>query len=351
MKTEFKSLHYVTKSKFVRSIFLPIVSIFLIAVIAIVLVVFFSFTSEINKSIIADRQQQLDVIEKTISQRMSEAASIGYNIVADTSFYTSPVEGVENTGYEMYRTLERYLVGNDFIQYLAFYRRSEPETIYTSKGTLTFHDFWQSYLDFDEYSEEEYLDYITSCSNTQLLPMNTSSDKETAYFTYCYALPQFTTEPQAYILMYIPQSELETLLQTQISDCSGIAGILDQNGNTIYQTSTLSEVGELNLNGLDRVNGVSYISINREKYIVQESISSYNGWTYVSIIRHGDMISSVASKQRIFILLLFILMAVVLFAMFACIIVQYKPISKLPWNIMIWKAEKKMATLLMREVY
>ena len=106
-KIHMDTLRNMIKSKFVRTIFLRVVLIFLTVIIAITAIVFFSFASEINKSFMAERQKQLDVIENTISKRMNEISSIAYNVGNDRTFYLGAVADEKFSGYEMSKTHEK----------------------------------------------------------------------------------------------------------------------------------------------------------------------------------------------------------------------------------------------------
>ena len=315
----------ITKSKFVRSIFLKIVAIFLIFIIAIIAIVFFSFTSEINRNILAERQKQLDTIEDTISKRMEEISSIAYNIGKDKSFYLEAVTDDKNTGYEMSNTLERYLVGNDFIEHLAYYRLSEPNTIYASSGQLSFRNFWSTYLGVDDATAQEYIKRIQNTTKIELNYISLGTEKQ-SFFSYICPLPQFSQNPQAYVLMLIPISEVKPILESQLTNCYGDVAILDETGTEIYHMSNLKHKTPLSLSGLEEE---TYFTHDGERYILQTTKSSSNSWTYVSAIRLNDIVSKVAYQQIIFIILLLVLMLAAIFTMLMYIIKEYKPISNL----------------------
>ena len=321
------SFHYLTKSKFVRSMFLQVLSIFLIVGIAIVVMVFFSFASEINKNIIAEKQKQLAVIEDTISKRMEEISSIAYNIGKDPTFYLEPVDGAKYSGYEMANTLERYLIGNGFIQYLAYHRLSEPDRLYTSRGEISFQGFWRTYLHLDEQTTEGIIQSIRGLTSPEVTAFSFGEDQ--AYFAYTYPLPQFSQHPQAFVLMMIPLSDVAPLLETQLMNSSGVVAVFDASGKEIYRMSTLEKTLALDPSRYADTEGEAYETIDGKKYVVQKRVSESNGWTYLSVIRLNDIVSGLASRQLLFIVLLLALMFVAVFAMLVCIAVQYRPISKL----------------------
>lgn len=189
MEKQTNLFRHITKSKFVRNVFLRSLAIFLAVGIAIAAIVFYSFTSEIESSMIADRLKQLALIEDTISKRMAEITSIAYNIGTDSAFYMEPVAGDRYSDYEMSNTLARYLVGNRFIYYLAYYRISEPDKLYISKGVLSFMDFWTTYLHLDEETARENIRGIRQITEPEVV--SRSFGPGNTYFSYVCPLPQF----------------------------------------------------------------------------------------------------------------------------------------------------------------
>ncbi|NLG03845.1 MAG: hypothetical protein GX567_08485, partial [Clostridia bacterium] len=292
------------KSKFVRTVFLRIILIILIVIIAVIAIVFFFFTSEIRNSILSERQKQLDVINDTISERMEAATSIAYNIGTDESFYLESVEKEKYSGTVMSKTLERYLVGNDFIEHLAYYRISDPDVLYTSKGEISFIDFLCSFMRFDQTTAQTCIDEIQS-TNKVVVKSFLSEKAERHYFTYLCPLPQFSKNPQAFVIMLIPEHVLSDVLETQLMHYTGEVLIYNALGEELYKISNLTKDIPLSLSEL---NASETLVIDGSRYMIQKSVSDSNGWTYVSIIRMSDIISGVAQKQIIFIVLLLILM-------------------------------------------
>lgn len=315
----------VFKSKFIRSIGLQVICIFLIVIILVIALVFFSFTSEINNRIIGEKEKQLAVIEENISTRMEEVASISYNIGDDKLFYYGEMTDTEYSGYEIASTLERYLVGNEFIDYLAYYKLSEPDTIYTAKGELGFKDFWIAYFGVDEEQTDAYIDMIQSCKEIHV-DMVSSEKGQGLYMTYTYPLPPLSQTPQAFVLMLISIQDIEPLLSSQFNNCHGKISIFDQQGREIYSYSNAEE--ELPIT-ITMQNGEKYTSKEGNKYVVQQRISDSNGWTYVSFIGLDDIMSESANQQLLFILLLLAVMFIALSITLVSIINQFKPISNL----------------------
>lgn len=317
-------LRYITKSKFLRSLFLQIVSIFLIVVILVIGIAFFSFATEIKNNVITERQIYLGVIENTVSRRMQEITSISYNVGTDMSFYLSAVDK-DSAGYEMSNSLKKYLVGNDFIEHLAYYKLSEPDILYTSTGKLSFSSFWSSYLGIDEATGNDLIKSIQSCREPEARLIS-FGDEESSFFAYTYPLPQFSENPQAFVLILVPQSKVTPVAENQLANCFGKFAVFDSSGKEIYSLSNLDVDIPIDVLS-DEVEET--FSFGGKDYVTLRAKSESNGWTYVSVIRLNDIISSVASKQMLFIVLLFALMIAAVFVILACVVNLYKPINSL----------------------
>lgn len=316
------------KTKFIRSILLWMIVIFLVIILSVITIVSFFFTSEINKSIVTEKQKQLEMIESTITKRMEEVSSIAYNLSVDSSLYMETVPELQYSAYEINQILRRYLGGNDFIEHLVYYRLSEPDIVHASSGELTFEDFWSTYLNFQNDTAADFRSRVTETTGIQILPVMTGKNNR-SYFTYVSGVPQFSSTPQAFIVMMIPVDNVQTILETQLNNCFGTVAIYDIAGNPIYETGNLN--GEALVEARkNRDEGTFFWQ--GKKYLVQKTVSSGNNWTYISTVRLNDIESEVVYKQLIFIAVLVILMMIAIAAMLICIAFKYKPIMNLILN-------------------
>ena len=314
------------KSGFVRSIVTRVLAIFIIVSILIASAAFFSFTAEIRKSILQDRQKQLATVEKTISDRMEEITSIAYNIGNDPAFYLEPVDDSPTSGREMSRMLARYLVGNSFIEHLAYCRTAEPDKIYISTGERSLSEFFTTSFGMEESAARWTIDQIYGENKTSIHVMG---DGDGAYFTYTYPLPQLAEKPRAHVLMMIPVREVRPLLETLLVNGNGEAAVFDADGREIYSTGALDD--ELDLTAFVK-NGSpeeAYKAPSGRRYVLQKVVSAENSWTYVSVVRHSDTLSGLANKQIAFIAFILLLLVAAIVIMLVSIISQYRPISNL----------------------
>lgn len=311
---------------FVRSVITRVLAIFIVVSIVIASIAFFSFTAEIRSFALADRQRQLASVEKMISGKMEEITSIAYHIGNDPVFYLEPVEHDPTSGMEMSKILKRYLVGNSFIEHLAFCRMAEPDTIYTSNGERSLSEFFVSSFGMDMETAAKTVQSIQSATETRVAVTGTGED---AYFAYGYPLPQLSVKPRAQILMMIPVKNVRPLFDSLLSSLNGEAVVFDAGGQEIYRIGNVDD--ELPLADYAKKGGAEQTckSASGQKYVLQKVVSDSNGWTYVSVIRRADTLSGLANKQLAFLVTMLLLLAVMTVVMLLSIIAQYKPISKL----------------------
>ena len=259
---------------------------------------------------------------------MDELSSIAYHIGADPVFYLEPLPDRAYSGYEMSSTLARYLVGNSFIEHLAYYRLSEPDKIYISSGERSLTEFFCTSFGMSREAAEENIRHIRASTQTDIRMIRYGKEGN-AFFSHLYPLPQLSAKPQAFVLALIPVKRVAPLLDTLLSDGDSAVAVFDAHGNEIYRKGTLDESFPLRDHALDGGAAEERIPFGGKRYILQRVISDSNGWTYVSVIRQNAALSGVANKQLVVIFLLLILVFVAISAMLLSIIVQYRSISKL----------------------
>lgn len=319
---------YIRKSEFVRSIFLRTVAVFLIVLILVVGVFYFSFGVEINRAVMSGCRRQLEDMEAAVSSRMEEVMSIAFSVSQDSTFLLEPVAGEKYSGYAMSGTLARCLVGNRFIEYLAYYRLSEPDMLYSSCGELSFHRFWDAYLHADNMTEADYLAAIVESTGERLLPPVSDGEGE-SYFTYVYPLPQFSAEPRAFVLALIPEQEFTGILSAQLTSRHGQVALLDAGGRLITQVSTLDRTVALQPPAGDGRYAEDLMREGGSRYLVQKQVSPVNGWTYLSTVRMGDILSRLASTQILVLVAVVLLMLVAVWSILTGVVSKYEPIRQL----------------------
>lgn len=332
-----KKIKHLMLSEFSRSIITPLISLFLLLVTVITMTVFVYFVTELRTNIEDSKRKQLELIAVNMSSRLREIESISYHISADKNFLLRPISDRENSGYEMSEMLKRLLAGNNFIAYLTYYRMFDPLKLYTSSGEMSYHNFWKGVIELEGYTEEGFLELIKDTKETTIIPL-TKSAKSGAYLTVINPIPQYSSRPVAFVTSFISGSQMRLIVGTLFTDCYGEVLIFDRHGNLVYeggntQKNLYSQIAEAR----EYLGEKNYFTtvIDGEKYMVQRHISSYNNWTYLSIIRMSDIMSNLHSKQHAFLLISFFILLLSIITTLVCILRKYSPINQLAEQVMV----------------
>jgi AraC-like DNA-binding protein/flagellar basal body-associated protein FliL len=325
------------KSKFAKSIVIPLISIFVVVLAVIVFIVFRSFTSEIKANAIDKKMQQLSNTEQSITARISEVNSISLNISEDSQFSFVPLLSKKYSGYEMAKSLQKLLVGNSFVSYLSYYRTSETDKIYTSKGEMQFHTFWNSYINFADESEEQYLDQIKVQTGRKVFPVMDSKNGK-SFLTIIYPIPLLTSHPSAYVITYIDGKNIDNIASSLFADCQGEILIYDLNDVLIYNyvssgKDSLQEEMKDKVEKLTKEKPYCYLTVKNQDYILLKHKSSYNGWSYISLIRKGDITGSLTAKQVGFLLILITITVLAIVAVMALVLFNYQFVNRLAQTV------------------
>lgn len=326
------------KSKFARSIVVPLILIFVIVLAAIIVMVFSSFISEMKSNVLERKVQQLKGTEQSITARISEVNSISYHVSQDSQFSFIPLDSARfYSGYEISKSLKNLLVGNGLISYLSYYRISEADKVYTSVGEMLFHTFWNGYIGLDDETEEQYLDQIRNIRNRKVLPLKMNK-KGTKYMTMILPIPIYANTPSAYVLTYVNGEKLDDIASALYADCKGELLVYDLEDTLIYSFISEGYDGvpdemqkEFYLLAQNEDNG--NISYGGKDYLLLTYQSDYNGWKYVALISKDDITGSLTSKQINFLLLLFSVMVLAIIATIACVLYNYRFINRLAFHI------------------
>lgn len=319
-----------TKTGFVRSVVTRMLAIFIVVSVIITGVAFFSFTAEIRRSMLNDKLKQLDSLERTISDRMDAVTSIAYNIGNDSAFYFEPIPGHETSSLEMSKVLGRYLVGNGFIEHLAYCRTAEPDVIYTSKGTRSLSEFFINDLSMNKAIVPQLIQAIHETAVTKTV---FTGNGDHAYFSYAYPLPQLAQKPRAHVLVMIPEKKARALIEALLINNNGEVAVFDADGGEIYSVGNPDDKLDLSDFVKSGETEEEYTSASGQKYVLQKTVSSSNRWTYVCVTRHSDTLKGLANKQLAFIIFVLLLLFGAITVMLVIIVYQYRPISKLAAQI------------------
>ncbi len=326
MKNDRQAFSDLQTSGFIRSIITRVLSIFVLVSLVIAAVAFISFTGEIRRSMLLDKKKQLVSVEQAISKRMDEIVSIAYSIGNDPVFYMKPVAVDSASGREMSAMLGRYLVGNRFIEHLAYCRTAEPDIIYTSRGERSLSEFLASSIGTAQADIPGIIRAIHGIDKTQII---LAGGQENGFFAFAYPLPQLSDNPQAHVLMMIPVSGVRPLFEALLMNGNGRAAVFDADGTVIFSVSGEAEAIDLTAFVVGDEAEAEYTSPSGQQYSLQKVVSPTNQWTYAFAMRRSDTLTGLANKQIAFIAFILIALVAAVLVMLAIVIARFQPIRRL----------------------
>ncbi|MDL2232194.1 helix-turn-helix domain-containing protein [Ruminococcaceae bacterium OttesenSCG-928-L11] len=329
------SLSHVLKTKFARTIAIPVILIFIGLMVSVLTVTFTSFVSELKENAYIAKLEQLQAIEGSITARIRELNSISDHIQNDMPFTFTPLDDKQYNGYTLTKTLQRLLVGNDFISYLVYHRVSQPDHLLTSVGEISTRSFWNAYVGYQDTDEQDFFAQLHTITDRQILPMRQTQNND-AYMTIVYPIPMYARNPKAYVLSYISDETMDNTVESLFLDTKGELVIYDLAGAPIYHynNTVRDDFSELlaNYTG-DTDTGLKEIQIDGEKYILLNHYSDYNKWNYIAMIRSDEIQAALNSKQSSFLLFLLSVTLVAIIAVIASALISYRPINLLAQKV------------------
>lgn len=233
----------------------------------------------------------------------------------------------------MAKTLQKLLAGNRFVSYLSYYRISEADKIYTSKGEMQFHTFWNSYIQTEEETEEQYLNQIRLQTDRKVFPVKASKNGK-SFLTIIYPIPLLSSQPSAYVITHIEGGQIDDIVSSLFADSQGEILIYDLYDELIYnyvssgRDSLQDKINEeVALFTEDKP--YRNVTIEGQDYILLKHRSDYNGWSYVSLIRRDDITGNLTDKQISFLLILITITLFAITAVFALVLFNYRFINRL----------------------
>ncbi len=319
------------KSKFARSVTLPLVALFLVLVGVIALSVFSSFINELETKIVQAKMNQLEEVENSISNQMKNVQNVAYQVGRNHVFLLTPSENRNFSGTEMVNGLKNFIVSNDFIEYLAYYRYSEPYKIYSSAGEMSFSSFYSSCIRIKEYTETGFLEKAADNDGNTVIIKGVGTEIDTPCFFMIEPLPIFSLKPQAWALAVVEESSITNIIKYIFNDCSGRMFILDESGNLLlnYGVADITENQAIKRNSDGEISEDKEIRINGTDYLVLTKNASYGKWKYICLLKKNDMLSDLTRKQISFIVFVVSLALITCALIMLIVLVRYAPVNRL----------------------
>lgn len=333
-KTE--SLKNVLNSGFVRSLSLPLMFTFAGIAIVVVLLICFSYSRNLKARISANKYEELHAIENTITGRLDEFDYIASDIYKNPNFLFANLTADKTQGYKMTDEVKHYLIGNNFLSYLIYYRVANPDKFYSSEGEFNAKNFWDAYLKFDGLTLDEFMTEINDSVRHNVAPMRKAIGNK-SYLTLYEPIPLASQTPLAFAIAFIEKKTLNSYVESLFSNCNGELLLYDSESNLLYTFSKGAEFDEKAMTASMNATGTSNqgsIRNGGKNYVVQKRISAYDKWQIVVAYESKTLYREVYTAVAI----MFVILAVVIMAAFVlCFILiarKFKPINQLAVSVM-----------------
>lgn len=313
----------------------PVILMFALVLCLIMIFVFGSFSSDLKEKILDNKYEEIRVCDDNLSSRLTELRDI------NNDMYTGPVfkfgtTGNSNEGYAIYKEVAKYLVGNDFVQYLVYYRMATPQYFYTSEGAFDYLNFWKAYIAFEGYSAEDFLGRVTSVQRDEIISgLKDKNGRE--YLLAVSPIPLTSKHTYAYSLAYIKKSSFDAYVDNIFIDCEGFLRIKDINNEYFYSYGKGYDedfIRSYSSSDDPQYEGIRKVSVGGRKYYEYTVNSSYNRCKVTAVFAAGDLMYRVYFMEG---LLAVALLGILAFASICCFILvnrKIKPINDLATSLL-----------------
>ncbi|MBP5153342.1 MAG: hypothetical protein ILP13_10580, partial [Lachnospiraceae bacterium] len=328
------------KSGFVRSLSIPLIATFLAIAAAIVLLVYFSFAKRLKARITANKWEEFTAIEDNITERLEEFDLIANDIYKSPTFLFADLPADKKQGYNMTSEVKRYLVGNQFLSYLIYYRNANPDKFFSSEGEINTKHFWDTYLNFEGETLEGFLGEIRDSYRHDVLPMRKSASRvvpNKTYLTLLEPIPLASPNPCAFAIGFVEKKTLNSYMDSIFSSCDGEIVIYDSGNNYLYDYKSGLDLDDETLSLVREKTWVDNQASFRHggrTYVVQKSVSSYDKWQFFAVYDAKSLYREVfIAELFIYVIFAFVVLTALIFCL-TVIARKFSPINQLAVSVM-----------------
>ncbi len=318
------------RKRYLYSLLLVMIPILLLSVIL--------FTS--------NRDRSIQYINSSTSQNFTYAAE-------NVSFILTRLESSAKTSFTIEHELTISPSGNVTVnneheliaELSALEQRLSPEVqvllyikgsndIYSSSGKMIYGSFERAYLSDYEPSHSALFIKLQKLGAPSLIPLRSSQEKG-IYGGLIYALPFPTTVSSNAVMFFVLHDSLiSSEFENYLGPINGSLYLFDSVYNQLYSAGDASD-GMPAISAL-RVHGAGAIphTYNGRRLVVLRTANSSLGLHWIWAVPREQFYASMASSQRLIVLLIIILVAVTLILIVWIALFNYKPIRELVRHIM-----------------
>ncbi len=335
MKTGKGAFKSTLKSKYVRSVSFPIICTFVGIAIAIVLLVYFSFSRDLRSRINANKYEELTAVESGITGRLDEFDLIVTSIYESPNFLFSNLAADKKQRYNMYKEIENYLVGNSFIKYLIYYRMSDSDKFFSSSGEFSTKNFWDAYLKFDGIDYDTFMEEVGSTVRHKVLPVRPALYGR-EYMTLIEPVPLYSRSGLAFAIAFVEKKALDAYMAPLFTDCGGELLMLNPDSNLIYRYEAGVELSEDSISAMiekSDISGTEVIGCDEGRFLVQKIKSPYDKWQFIAVYDRHTLYTELHAMEAVMVLIVVLIMLAAGGLCFGLIASKFRPINQLALSV------------------
>lgn len=311
--------------------------LFVVILLSIVgAVVYSRFITTLRSEVETSNIAALTQIKAIIDLRIKEMKKISLQISTNpqlTSFFLN--NGAGYASYCAIRELNDYRANNGFIYDIALYY-SKHSNIHAASGTYTIDLFFDIYQ-YNDWGKSDFLNTINTLKYPLMRPVesvNLNGSHPTGFATFLYPIPVASTHPYGAVIFLIEESVLKSIVKDILKDYTGLIIILDQENHPILSVPS-GEIIDIEQKVVDLIKTediseqIGKMSIQGKQYSIVKSVSSFNGWQYLTVMPTAQFMQKVRASYLAFNLTVIgvLLLGIVMSFFFANN--SYRPLRKL----------------------
>ena len=277
------------RSKYFFHLLLSLVLVAVAALGMVSIVIYYQFFQEYRQDTIDSTYANVASVESMLTQRLLDMKSTVLTSSSNVAFSYYPYENEQKEeSVDAVRQLQTMLKVNRLYADVGFYRTSEPEWIYTSKGQFSLRDFGVYLYQMESpaaFNPVSFFNVYTGVSRQGSL-------KDETVYAFVDRLDAGIGKPRKFILLFVYKSAFDEIVAGIFNDLPYGFYIYDENDQLLYSHGEEAQAAEA---GAREPLPEGEACVERKSggaaYTYFQTTSAYNEWKYVAAVRTDKLFS------------------------------------------------------------
>ncbi|WP_158289688.1 helix-turn-helix domain-containing protein [Paenibacillus flagellatus] len=308
------------------------IAVLIIPLLMIGLLVYEHYVDILKDEVTTNHLRMLDRIQTAFDQKVKEMNTIAAEIASKPELTPFQLQQTAYSGVKA-KQLLTYSAANDFISDVLVYIRGQPY-LYSGSSTYTPELFMNHIYKYESWSLEQFVSDMATLRSPRLRPSEPIvaahlSDKRA--LTYMVPIPVNAAAPYGSVLFVIGESKVRTMLQGLLEYGEGNTMVFNEKGERIVSLRDGTDADELEATTIAQAlsAGTSTRSYAGQDYVFSKVKSSYNGWTYVTMLPTERFLQRVIDVKNRAVVALCWVLAVGSALIYGLLHVNYGPVRRL----------------------